>query len=1390
MAFNIHFIKTNKMRTKILSGYFICLFLLVSLITNATQLSGTYSINPSATATTTNFQDFNSAITFLTGSGTRGDGGPSNSSPFGVSGSVTFLVAAATYAQQVNITTTIAGTSPVNTVSFDGGNGNAATRIITYSGVSTNYPTVNITNNPYIAFRNLTINNTGTTYAFGVLITGSSNCCKISNCSINLPLNANDVSIVVGGILSFFPNSTGNYRVDSLQIDSNTIIGGVKGIYIGSPLSNPSVQNKIRYNQILNFYAYGMDINYQNGMNILYNKLIQSASNVNGNGIWSNSLNNNGPNVTIINGNKISCTGGLAIQVLGSNTASNKGFITNNMFGGGLKSSNYLFALQGSNWCISNNSFNYDIVSSSSSSNCPFYLYTSSNISVMNNIFSVKQSGNAALAVNIPSIYYIDSMDYNVFYRQDTNDHQLIVLGSTYNSGNFKGAGGFNQHSLYINPGFVNDTNLHISQTCLRGISLPYITTDIDGNTRNSPPNIGANEVQTVTNDIGTVAILSPTYPIATGAQNLRIRVINYGSNDVFSFNLSYKLNGNAAVTQSWSGILSTCDTVSLLFSGSQQITVPSGTNTLKIYTSNPNYATDGNILNDTITSSFLTAMGGTYIIGSAPSDYTSFTTAVSDLNFLGVGRAIKFLAKSGTYNESIIVTTPTGASVTNTVSFNSIANNRDSVILTYSGGNVMNLSASYFNFNNITFSQTATTGNAINLSGTPAFDTIYNCKLIAPNTSSTSSNIIYANGVTLNNFVLRKNIIQGGYYNLNILSSTSNYSNNCIIDSNILQNTYYSTSLRYFTNLKFKNNTVSINSNNNSFTIQYANTGYEFTGNQVNVSSGLIATMFLSYYSNGTSGNRLKINNNIFTAASTASINLFAPYYYCGFVDFYNNSMVLGNGFLQIGYNSNDIRCYNNSISSNNATYSFYQNESGNSNIDVKNNVISNSNGGVALYWNNTPSGTLFDYNNLYTTGSNLVSVSSGATFYANLSAWRGAYGLDKNSLSYRPAFTNSANNLAPNISDSACWSMNGRGMPTTFITSDINGNARSSQVLIGATDIGAYEFTPNVNPPFAIASPATPTASTTQYFSFGSDTIAQIVWGTSVPSTITAQLYSGTNAPQVGSNSFYQTNAYWNILAPAGTYSYNLKLNYKKNWLQNIPSESNMVIAQKSTAIPWAIASSTHTIDTINNIMAANSLTHFSYFAGTDATSPLPIKLINFTAQKINTDVNLNWQTASELNNDYFEIERSVDGSQFIAIGKVKGNRTTNNVHGYQFTDEWLSIVHGQQSTVYYRLRQVDFDGNSTLSDVRVINLNQTNTDLNIYPNPATNELHIETLVTEKLTVQLFDITGKQIMENVSFNSSTIINISSLYEGMYFVRIINADGAVVKTQKVAVVR
>ena len=188
------------------------------------------------------------------------------------------------------------------------------------------------------------------------------------------------------------------------------------------------------------------------------------------------------------------------------------------------------------------------------------------------------------------------------------------------------------------------------------------------------------------------------------------------------------------------------------------------------------------------------------------------------------------------------------------------------------------------------------------------------------------------------------------------------------------------------------------------------------------------------------------------------------------------------------------------------------------------------------------------------------------------------------------------------------------------------------------------------------------------------------------------------------------------------------------------------------------------------------------------------LPVQLINFDAQLENSrQVLCTWQTASELNNDYFEIERNVNSPIAIgpqttdhgweAISKVKGNGTTNSVHSYQFTDD-LSTVHGQQSdsyrtTVYYRLKQVDFDGKSSLSEVRAIHLGKDINTCSVYPNPNSGTFTINFSNTQgEKQIAIYNLQGKLVAHYTTTESVYEVK-EQLPHGMYFIKAETTQGS-----------
>ena len=170
------------------------------------------------------------------------------------------------------------------------------------------------------------------------------------------------------------------------------------------------------------------------------------------------------------------------------------------------------------------------------------------------------------------------------------------------------------------------------------------------------------------------------------------------------------------------------------------------------------------------------------------------------------------------------------------------------------------------------------------------------------------------------------------------------------------------------------------------------------------------------------------------------------------------------------------------------------------------------------------------------------------------------------------------------------------------------------------------------------------------------------------------------------------------------------------------------------------------------------------------------LPVDLIAFTAEPLgNKDALLQWTTASEINNNRFDIERSYDGRTFEVVGDVAGNGNSQHQIDYTYTDASVSKV---QKTVYYRLKQVDFDGAFEYSDIRVVRFDALgNVQLVAYPNPLNDELNVMVGLSngESYQLEVTNLQGKLVhQENHTYdNGIHKLNTSEWNSGMYIVRV-----------------
>lgn len=173
--------------------------------------------------------------------------------------------------------------------------------------------------------------------------------------------------------------------------------------------------------------------------------------------------------------------------------------------------------------------------------------------------------------------------------------------------------------------------------------------------------------------------------------------------------------------------------------------------------------------------------------------------------------------------------------------------------------------------------------------------------------------------------------------------------------------------------------------------------------------------------------------------------------------------------------------------------------------------------------------------------------------------------------------------------------------------------------------------------------------------------------------------------------------------------------------------------------------------------------------------ALGPLPISLTSFDIAKTqNKQVLLKWSTASEVNNNYFEIEKSSDGQKWQFVSKVKGNRNSASTLDYTFTDQ-----KPLSGTSFYRIKQVDFDGIMSFTPVKSISFDAllTNKTLRIFPNPVTHQLSIQGEFPEDVQIQIFNTLG-QTMEGFFLrkeSSDINVNVLNLPAGLYLLFINN---------------
>lgn len=167
------------------------------------------------------------------------------------------------------------------------------------------------------------------------------------------------------------------------------------------------------------------------------------------------------------------------------------------------------------------------------------------------------------------------------------------------------------------------------------------------------------------------------------------------------------------------------------------------------------------------------------------------------------------------------------------------------------------------------------------------------------------------------------------------------------------------------------------------------------------------------------------------------------------------------------------------------------------------------------------------------------------------------------------------------------------------------------------------------------------------------------------------------------------------------------------------------------------------------------------------------LPVELLRFDAQLSNNEVLLEWSTASELNSDYFAVERRGNDTEFKVVAEIaaSGNSTTHKQYSALDAQPLAGIN-------YYRLKQVDLDGTFTYYPVKTVDVKSTS-GIRLFPNPVVDKMEVNGDFSIAQAYTIISQNGAEVKSGVLFGTGQRLDLSSLDPGMYILKIGEGDSA-----------
>ncbi len=297
-------------------------------------------------------------------------------------------------------------------------------------------------------------------------------------------------------------------------------------------------------------------------------------------------------------------------------------------------------------------------------------------------------------------------------------------------------------------------------------------------------------------------------------------------------------------------------------------------------------------------------------------------------------------------------------------------------------------------------------------------------------------------------------------------------------------------------------------------------------------------------------------------------------------------------------------------------------------------------------------------------------------------------------------------------------------------------------------ASNIGDLTFSTYNTPPTNLPWPTTPTA--------------------------VSNLWAYFNIYNNPDNRHYTVDRFWEVSSTAPTTIDSVAFSYRTSELPDMDPDPLHLKAQF-----WAGAFSVwnlnqYGVPAITNKVTVGSFTYYNTaWTLTSLTSPLPIELLTFEARPEEKQVDIVWATATEINNQYFTVEKSIDGFEFFEIGTIDGAGNSSEVRNYNLTDP--NPTYGIS---YYRLRQTDYDGTYTFSEVVPVKYNKRASQYSIFPNPANDNIYIAGDIVGESQLIIRTTDGKEIQQLSLDGTKEInqLNLSGLSSGLYIIEIKSA--------------